>query len=452
MELIFREKIGSGAFATVYKAEDRLGRQLAVKIITPSMRSVADALTHARALARAEHPNVVRIHAVARVQDPAGSDEVDAIVMEYVEGETLSEHLESSTLSLDDVRAYGNQLISGLRHIHAQGLAHGDLHGGNVMVCSSGIKVLDILYSDSLSLLSTTSRDERLKRDMVSLRFLLSDLMRHSEIDPGEATAFQNALTSPSDLSDFEHAFNDTLSDVDAHGDSRALEFCWQRCLDDGFVAGTSYANAMLDETPDAIRSALLKRLVEEDAIRKHHEDYILSLWGSMTDAQRREIIRELGDKLESTVPAGNWGPHIRTIRVLGESTWRILSRVTRLKVENAITNDILSGYKDIYSATGRLRNGALGTWALNLGPLFEDRDRLVENIASMLRMNWYTQNYIAEYLFPLLPKICDTDERRRKIIDAIVVAVANDARLVVNKLTALPRRWQQDIAEARGE
>ncbi|MDY0148944.1 MAG: protein kinase [Kiritimatiellia bacterium] len=452
MDITLGDRIGGGAFATVYEAEDNLGRKLAVKIISPSMRAVADAMLHARALARADHPNVVRVHAVTNVQDPAGSDEVEAIVMEYVDGETLSDFLAHNALTREQTRDFGNQLIAGVGHIHQQGLAHGDLHGGNVMFCPSGVKVLDILYSDSLALMTTTSRDDRLRQDLVSVRFLLSDLIRHSELDPGEATAFQNRLISPHDLKEINAAFNEALAEADAHGESRTLEFCWQRCLDDTFVPGPSFANAMLDETSLPVRVPLLKRLIEKDAVRAQHEDYILALWGAITEPQQREAIALLQSKLEANVPSGNWPPHIRTLRVLGETAWQMMSRVTRLKIEHTVSNDILSGYKDIYSVTGRLKSGVLGTWALNLGVLFEERDQLIDNIASMLRMNWYRQNYIGEHLFSLLPLVCDTDERRHKITEAIAVALENDARLVVNNLGKLPRTWQDEIKTARDD
>lgn len=448
MTLEFIGPIDHGVFATVYKAKDALGRFVAVKIISPSMSIVADAMTHAKALARAEHPNVVRVYSITRVIDPKTHEEADAIVMEFIEGTTLHEHLSKNLLSAAQVAQYGHELIAGIMYIHSQGLAHGDLHGGNVMVGAGGIKILDILYGDSLKILGTTTQDQRRAQDINGLRFLLSDLIRHSELDPGEVAEFQNALGSSDSMDTIQEVFDATLSAGATGNDARMIEMSWQRFTDEGFVSGASFANAMLDETPPRIRRIIFERIIDNDAVRICHQDYISALWGTLDGPGKRAIISKIQQKLETEVPKGRWSPHVRTLRTLGEEGWQMISRVTRLRLEHAITNDILSGYKDIYSIGGRINNGVLGTWALSLGQRFEDRDQLIKNIASMLRTDWYRQNYIADCLFPLLPAICDNADRRATIIAAIKVAVANNARLVISNMMALPLDWQQQIKE----
>lgn len=445
MKLELLDKIGEGAFSAVYKAQDELGRIVAVKIISPSMAAYSDAIEHAKVLARTEHENVVKVFSIERVTDPKTKGLVDGIVMEYLDGQTLEAFLKASHFTVSKVRALGTQIISGLRHIHAQGLAHGDLHQGNIMICQGNAKLLDILYEGSLALLSTTSKDERLRRDIVSLRFILTEVIRHSELDAGETVSFQNALVDAHTLDDIESAFVKTVVTAATDSPDRHLTFALSRFEDDGFVAGSSYAAALIDETPRKVFAPLLLAIIERHSTRDVHESYLAALWAQLTIEEKKRIVSRLGKAVDQEVPNGRWWPHVRMLRVFGPEAWQLLQRVTALRLEKAITNDILSGRKDIYSSTPQ-NSGALGTWAISLWPCFEDREAVIQNIASMLSMNWYTQNYIAERFFPTLPEIANTPARKEKFVSALVQAIRNKAHVVQHKLTALPVDWQDEI------
>src|SRR2546427_10525545 len=78
MQITLGERLGEGAFGDVYEAVDELGRRLAVKIIRPSAAAFSTALDHARALARAQHPNVVSIYSLEKVPDPDTGVPIDA--------------------------------------------------------------------------------------------------------------------------------------------------------------------------------------------------------------------------------------------------------------------------------------------------------------------------------------------------------------------------------------
>ena len=146
MKLTLHEKFGDGAFADVWRATDELDRDVAVKIVRLANVGVADALAHAKALARASHPNVVAVLTLERISDPDGNGDVDCVVMELIGGKTLAQTFEENPLSVDQVKVLGLGILDGLEHIHAQGMAHGDLHEENVMVASGEAKVIDILY------------------------------------------------------------------------------------------------------------------------------------------------------------------------------------------------------------------------------------------------------------------------------------------------------------------
>lgn len=162
------EKLEDGAFADVWRAEDGLGRTVAVKFIRPSMESEVGVMEHARSLARTSHPNVVTLHAVQKIVNPDTGLPQDALVMEFIAGSTLKERLANS-FSVEEVVTCAHGLLDGVAHIHERGLAHGDLHEGNVMLGEQGVKIIDILYRDTLGAMVTTVRSERLKADLRSV-------------------------------------------------------------------------------------------------------------------------------------------------------------------------------------------------------------------------------------------------------------------------------------------
>ncbi len=86
MQLEFHEKLGRGAFAHVWRATDALGRSVAVKFFSEPTASQAaqQALTHARALARVNHPAVVRVLAVEEQPHPETNEQVQAVVMDLI--------------------------------------------------------------------------------------------------------------------------------------------------------------------------------------------------------------------------------------------------------------------------------------------------------------------------------------------------------------------------------
>ncbi len=137
-------KIGSGSFGVVYLAHDhRLQRDVAIKISRLSTRDedlrTISLLNEARAVAAIDHPNVVRVHDVDQVEDRT------YIVMEFVQGVTLSDRIaESGTLTLDFVTQVTRQICEALTSLHQRGVIHRDLKPSNVLLTKDGIaKVTD---------------------------------------------------------------------------------------------------------------------------------------------------------------------------------------------------------------------------------------------------------------------------------------------------------------------
>src|ERR1700752_1844952 len=137
-------KVGEGGMGQVYRAEDmKLGRYVALKLLAPD--ATRDQTAKRRLLAEAQsasvlnHPNIVTIHAIEEV------DGVDFIVMEFVEGETLTAHLAlNGALPLLPLLDIGIQVADALQAAHASGIIHRDIKPANILITSKGaVKVTD---------------------------------------------------------------------------------------------------------------------------------------------------------------------------------------------------------------------------------------------------------------------------------------------------------------------
>lgn len=122
-------QLGAGAFGTVWMARDeRLERDVAVKIV-PRDRIVGGRFEReARAAARLAHPGVVTLY-------EAGTDDHGAyLVSELVRGSTLGELLDAGSLSDREIIGIGIALCDALAHAHAENVVHRDVKPSNVLI------------------------------------------------------------------------------------------------------------------------------------------------------------------------------------------------------------------------------------------------------------------------------------------------------------------------------
>jgi len=136
--------LGCGGAGDVFLAEDTspLDRKVAIKFLR--LRSNADQhsqrrfIREAQAAAELDHPNICAIHEVGRQGD------VDFIVMQYIDGETLAARLGRQPLEVCESLAIITQVAEALAEAHAHHIVHRDIKPQNIMVTPRGqVKVLD---------------------------------------------------------------------------------------------------------------------------------------------------------------------------------------------------------------------------------------------------------------------------------------------------------------------
>jgi eukaryotic-like serine/threonine-protein kinase len=137
------EQIGAGGMGVVYRAHDeRLGRDVAIKLLTPgSIRSVVarhQVRNEAVALSRLSHPNIETIFEFDSI------DECDFLVVELIPGVSLDELLSRGPLPQTLAVSLTMQLMRGLAAAHEKGIIHRDLKPSNLRLTpDSFLKILD---------------------------------------------------------------------------------------------------------------------------------------------------------------------------------------------------------------------------------------------------------------------------------------------------------------------
>jgi serine/threonine protein kinase len=141
-------QIGAGGMGVVYRAVDtRLGRVVAIKIA--SQRYSARFQLEARAISTLNHPHVCTLHDIGP----------NYLVMEFIDGGTLSSELKKGPLAPETAARYGAQIAGALAEAHSLGTVHRDLKPSNIMLTRHGVKVLDFGLAKMLSATGITQSD-----------------------------------------------------------------------------------------------------------------------------------------------------------------------------------------------------------------------------------------------------------------------------------------------------
>jgi predicted Ser/Thr protein kinase len=141
---------GQGGFGRVYAARDKdLRRSVAVKVIAANLAGHGERLIEeARAASALNHPNIVTIHETIEIDGRL------AMVMEFVQGESLRKTLQSAAgpLPLAQTLECGRQIAQALEAAHAAGIAHRDVKPENILLRPDGyVKLVDFGLAIDLS-------------------------------------------------------------------------------------------------------------------------------------------------------------------------------------------------------------------------------------------------------------------------------------------------------------
>jgi len=142
--------IGAGGMGRVYRARDtRLQRDVAVKVLPPSVTGDSERLTRfereARMLASLNHPNIGAIYGV--------EDHPPALILELIDGLTLADRIAEGPLPIPECLGLARQIAIALDAAHEKNIIHRDLKPANIKVTPDGtVKILDFGIAKAVNL------------------------------------------------------------------------------------------------------------------------------------------------------------------------------------------------------------------------------------------------------------------------------------------------------------
>jgi serine/threonine-protein kinase len=237
----------------VYRAHDaELGREVALKVLAPTVSSNPDSLSRfereARLLASLNHPNIAAIYGVAR------HDTTRALVLELVPGLTLADHIARGPIPVERALKLADQIAEALDAAHERGIVHRDLKPANVKVTGEGtVKVLDFGIAKVLTEDDGTTVDVNLTRAgvVVGTRAYMS---------PEQTRALP--VDKRADIWAFGCVLYEMLTGRRAFGGSTATE------ITTAVLDQEPDWSALPEKTPAAVRR-LLRRTLEKDPRRR---------------------------------------------------------------------------------------------------------------------------------------------------------------------------------------
>lgn len=214
--------IGKGANGSVFRGVDHsLGRAVAIKFFDNSFDSVRTQVEqHCASLKNIVHQNVVAIFGTTEIARPGAPDSKTelALIMEYLPGMSFAAWLATRGKSLADLRRVGLGIIEGVMAFHKQGMAHGDLHVGNVHVCEGIAKILDPMEHDPFAVRTTALNQHQQGRDVRAARDLLLSAMLDFGLRSECTEIMASGMNADKSMDDVRARFLDAMKEADSPG------------------------------------------------------------------------------------------------------------------------------------------------------------------------------------------------------------------------------------------
>jgi serine/threonine protein kinase len=218
-------QIGEGGMGQVYRATDtRLKRQIAIKILPPSLAADADRVARfqreAEVLASLNHPNIAGIYGLEE------SGGVTAFVMELVEGDDLSHRIARGAIPLEEALRIAKQIADALEAAHEQGIIHRDLKPANIKVRADGtVKVLDFGLAKAMEPAGAMATSASMAPTIASPAMTQAGMILGTAVYMSPEQAKGQPLDERSDIFSFGALLYELLS-----GTRRSVAGPWRKC------------------------------------------------------------------------------------------------------------------------------------------------------------------------------------------------------------------------------
>jgi eukaryotic-like serine/threonine-protein kinase len=246
---------GRGGMGEVYQARDeRLGRFVALKMLPDRFARDPERLARfereARVLASLNHPRIGGIHGIAEDGD------IRALVLEWVEGQTLAERLAAGPIPLRDALTMAIQIGEALEAAHQRAVVHRDLKPANIALTSGGVKVLDF------GLARAAGPNQSGERDPVSSVFARPGLILGTPAYMSPEQAQGMRLDHRADIWAFGCVLTEMLTGRQVFGGPSTAAVLMR------VLEGTPDLDRLPPDTPPGVR-ALVARCLERDPRRR---------------------------------------------------------------------------------------------------------------------------------------------------------------------------------------
>jgi len=407
-----KREIASGGMGTVFLARDpKLDRDVAIKILKPDLTS-SDAserfLREARILAKLSHPNIVPVYAAG------DADGLSYYVMEYVEGETLKERLESGPMPKQEVLKLADDLLSALEAAHEGGSVHRDVKPSNIF--------------------------------LVGDRALLADFGIAKPSDSGEAlTAAGQAIGTPGYMPPEQFLGEDVTPATDIY--AAGMMIC-EALTGRRWSIGSSGDDADWSDVPSELVTPLRRALEWEPADRwQTAASFRDALAGSQHRGAKRRVVVAAAASLATAILAAGWfvlkgAPDPSDTDITADRSVAVLPLENRSGLEedryftDGIHDEILTHLSKISGLSVRARTSVMG---------YRDSPKNIRQIGQELDARYILEGGVqrAGTTVRINVQLIDSDN------DEHIFADIYDRELSIENLLAVQRELALSIAEA---